>query len=125
VLACCEFAAPGNAQQAAPLTKHGAAVKKTVEQLPPRAKITVVREQAENVYGSVVSAGEESFRLYDVDRNAEVTLPYDGVKKIKRGYGGYNSIQGRHTSRRTRTIVVLAVAAALGGLIAAVVVAKD
>jgi hypothetical protein len=97
VLACCEFAAPGNAQQAAPLTK----------------------------YGSVVSAGEESFRLYDVDRNAEVTLPYDGVKKIKRGYGGYNSIQGRHTSRRTRTIVVLAVAAALGGLIAAVVVAKD
>jgi len=72
-----------------------------------------------------VSCGREDFTFYDVDGKAEVTLKYADVRKIKDGYGGYNSIQGRHTDRTKAVLVGVAVMAALGAAIAAAASAKN
>ena len=92
-----------NFQQVVPLSKEVAAVKRKADTLTPDAPISVIPIHAEEEYGNFVSSNAEEFTFYDVDRKAEVTLKYAEVRKIKDGYGGYNSIRGRHTDR-TRAI---------------------
>lgn len=119
------LALTGNAQQAAPLSKTAAAVKRKADTLAPHARISVISIHAEEEYGNFVSSDAEGFTFYDVDRKTEVTLRYADVRKIKDGYGGYNSVRGTHTDRTRATIVVVAVVVTLGALIGAVVAAKD
>jgi hypothetical protein len=118
------LALTSSAQQVAPLSKQGAAVKRKADTLAPRAPISVVRIRAEEEFGNFLSNNQEGFTFYDVDRKAEVTLKYADVRKIKDGYGGYNSIQKRHTDR-TKALIIGAVAAGvLVTLIAAAAAAK-
>lgn len=114
-----------SAQQVAPLSKEAAAVKRKADTLSPHASISVIPIHAEEEYGNFVSGDAEKFTFYDVDRKAEVTLKYADVRKIKDGYGGYNSIRGRHTDRTKTMIVVVAVVVALGGLIGAAAAARN
>jgi hypothetical protein len=114
-----------SAQQALPLSKKAAAVKRKADTLTPRAEISVIPIHAEEEYGNFVSGNAEGFTFYDVDRKIEVTLKYADVRKIKDGYGGYNSLRGRHTDRTKATIVAVAVIVGLGALIGAVAAAKD
>lgn len=114
-----------NAQQPAPLSKKEAAIKRKADQLAPHAPISVVRIHSEEEYGDFVSSDQQGFTFYDVDRKAEVTLKYAEARKIKEGYGGYNSVQQRHTDRTKTLLIVLAVAGALGALIGAVAAAKN
>jgi hypothetical protein len=112
-------------QVGAPLSKQALAVKRKAERLTPHAPISVVPIHADEEFGEFVSHDAESFTFYDVDRKVPVTHQYADVRKIKDGYGGYNSARGRHTDR-TRAMVILVVAlGALGGLLAAVATAKD
>src|SRR5258708_6090145 len=75
-----------SAQQAAPLSKKTAAVKRKVDTLTPHAPISVIPIHAEEEYGNFVSGNAEGFTFYDVDRKTEVTLKYADVQKIKDGY---------------------------------------
>lgn len=59
-----------------------------------------------------------------MDQKQDVTLKYDDVKKVKDGYGGYNSIQGKHTDRTKRLVIVLVVVGVLGAVIGAAAAAK-
>ena len=96
-----------------------------VARLSPETHITVIPLQGEEEFGKFVSSTDADFTFFDVDRKSNVTLRYSTVRKIKEGYGGYNSFQHRHTDR-TRGLIVVAVAiGVLGGLIAAVAVAKN
>ncbi len=113
-----------NAQQLTPLSKKDAAIKRKVDQLAPHAPISVVPINQGGVR-SFVSSDEHGFTFYDIDRKAEVTLKYAEVRKVKNGHGGYNAIQQRHTDRTKALLIVLAVAGALGGLIAAAATAKN
>lgn len=119
------LALTSSAQQVAFLEKKAAAVKRKADTLSPQAHISVLRIHAAEQHGNFLSSGPEDFTFYDVDRKAEVTLKYADVRKIKDGYDGYNSIQGRHTDRTKATIVVVAVIAALGALIGAAASAKN
>ena len=119
------LALTSSAQQAAPLSKKAAAVKRKADTLTPHAPISVIPSHAEEEYGNFVSSDAVGFTFYDVDRKTEVTLKYADVRKIKDGYGGYNSIRGRHTDRTRAIIVVVAVIGALGAVIGAVAAAKD
>jgi len=119
-----------NAQQPTPLSKKEAAmkeaaIKRKVDQLAPRAPISVVPINSQEEYGQFVSSNQEGFTFYDADRKAEVTLKYAEVCKIKNGYGGYNAAQQRHTDRTKTIVIVLAVVGALGGLIGAAAAAKN
>lgn len=114
-----------SAQQIAPISKKAAAIKRKADTLSPHSPISVVPIHGEEEYGNFVSRDAEEFTFYDVDRKTEVTLKYVDVRKIKDGYGGYNSVRGRHTDRTKTIIVVVAVAGALGTLIGAAASAKN
>ena len=101
-------------QQASPaLSRNALAVKRKADQLAPQAKISVVRRGAEEEFGTFQSNNAEEFTFYDVDLKMPVTLPYEAVKKIKDGYGGYNAWNHRHVDRTRELIVVAAVVGVL------------
>ena len=66
-----------------------------------------------------MSNDQEQFTFYDIDRKTEVSFRYEEVRKVKDGYGGYNSLRGGHTDR-TRAIVVGVV---LAGVLVVLIVA--
>ena len=115
-----------SAQQAgSPLSKQAGAVKRKADHLAPHAPISVVRINAGEEFGDFISNDAESFTFYDIDRKTEVTLRYAAVRKIKDGYGGYNSVRGRHTDRTKALIATVVVLGVIGGLLAAVATAKN
>jgi hypothetical protein len=114
-----------SAQQVAPLSKKAAEVKHKAETLSPHSAISVIPIHGEEEYGNFLSSGTDELTFYDIDRKTEVTLKYAEIRKIKDGYGGYNSVRGRHTDRTKVAIVVVAVAGALGALIGAAASAKN
>lgn len=85
-------AATSSAQQSPTLSKRESAVKLKVDHLLPQAPISVLRFHADEEFGRFVSNDQVGLTFYDVDRKADVTLTYAEVKKIKDGYGGYNSV---------------------------------
>jgi hypothetical protein len=110
----------GSAQQVAPLPKTAAALRRKVGTLTPHAPISVIRVHAEEEYGNFMSSDQEGFTFYDVDRKADVTLKYIDVRKIRDGYGGYNSFGKKHTDH-TKAIIIGAVV--MGGLVALIAAA--
>jgi len=114
-----------SAQQASPLSPRAAAVKQKADTLAPDAKISVITLHGEEEFGTFVSNNQEGLTFYDVDNKTVVTLKYIEVKKLKDGYGGYNSIRQRHTDRTKGRIVAVALAGVLAALIIAVATAKD
>jgi hypothetical protein len=119
------LALTSSAQQISPLSTRAAAVKRKIDTLSLQSPISVVRVHAEEEFGNFKSSDQNGLTFYDVDRKANVTLSYAEVKKIKDGYGGYNSLRHKHTDRTKAMIVGIAVIGALGGLIAAVASAKN
>lgn len=116
--------AAGLTQQGAPLSRRAAAVREKARSLSPHATISVVPEQGEEEFGNFVSSGPQSFTFYDIDRKTEVTLEYAAVRKIKDGYGGYNSVRRRHTDRTKGLVVGLLLLGGLAALIAAAAAAQ-
>ena len=114
-----------SAQQTVALSKSAAAIKQRADTLKPQAKISVIPRSGSEEFGTFVSNNDEGFTFIDVDRNTTVTMRYEDVKKLKDGYGGYNSVQQRHTDRTKGLVVAVIAVGALGGLIAAVATAKD
>ncbi|MGO4517483.1 hypothetical protein AB4Y89_16945 [Terriglobus sp. 2YAB30_2] len=112
------------AQHAPATSKTATAVKEKVEGLTAQAHITVIRTGAPEEFGDFISHSQDGFTFYDVDQKQDVTLRYDEVKKIKDGYGGYNSIQGRHTDRSKGLMIALVLVGVLGALIGAAAAAK-
>lgn len=110
------------AQQTTPLSKSEAAVKQKVEKLSPHAPISVVQFHAEEEFGTFVSSDQAGFTFYDIDRRTNVTVRFSDVRKIKDGYGGYNSIQRRHTDHTKSIVIALVV---IGGLAALITVAAE
>ena len=110
--------------QAPALTKKQLAVRQKAQGLSPQAPISVVEIGAPEEFGTFISSNDEGFVFYDVDRKANVILKYSDVKKIKDGYGGYNSVQGRHTDHTKAIVITLVVIGTLGAIIGAAAAAK-
>lgn len=124
-------AVAASAQEATPLSQQSTlsrkaqAIKQKVEQLPEGARISVIPLQGEEVFGELLRRGADSFTFRDVDRQTEVTLNYSDVKKIKKGYGGFNTATGRHTDHTRAVVFTCAVLGALGVLIGAAASARN
>lgn len=119
------LAATSGAQQMPALSKREAAVKLKADHLAPGAPISIVRSHAQEEFGTFISNNRDGLTFHDMDQKVDVTLRYADVRKIKDGYGGYNSIKGRHTDHTKALIVIAVVAVALGALIGAAVAAKN
>ena len=114
-----------SAQQVSPLSRKADEIKRKADALGPNAAISVIPIHGAEEYGNFLSSGSEELTFYDVDRKTKVTLKYTEIREIKDGYGGYNSAVRRHTDRTKATIVIVAVVAVLGGLIAAAASARN
>lgn len=114
-----------SAQQTPHLSKKAEAIKRAADALAPHARISVIPIHGEEEFGEFLSNDQEGVTFHDIDRKVDVTLKYSEVRKLKSGYGGYNSAQGRHTDRTRNFVVIAVVLAVLGGLIGAVAAAKD
>ena len=114
------------AQQASALSKQAAEIKRVADNLDPGSRISVIPFHGAERFGEFISSGSESFTFHDVDDKTDLTLKYSEVRKLKHGYGGYNSVSGKHTDRK-RGIIVAAVimGVVLGVLIGALATAKD
>ena len=107
--------------QAVP-SQHGAQVKAQVDKLATGDKLSVIPFHAAEEYGTLISKDPDSFTFYDVDTKATVQLRFENVKKVKAGYGGYNSMRGRHTDRTKSFVAGIFI---MGGLIALVLAAAS
>jgi hypothetical protein len=113
------------AQQMTPLSKREAAIKHKTDSLAAGAHISVIRFHEDEAFGNFASNNQEGFTFHDVDLNADVTLKYAEVKKIKDGYGGFNFATQRHVDRTKNFVIVAIVVGALGAVIAAAAMAKN
>jgi len=113
------------AQQVSGLSRQAAGIKRIADTLSPGSRISVIPIHGAERYGAFVSNDPESFTFHDVDDKTDVTLKYSEVRKLKQGYGGYNSISGKHTDRKHGVIAVVVVLGIIGGLLIAVTQAKN
>ena len=114
-----------SAQQGISLTSREIAIKRKADALKPHAKISVILLNGPEQFGAYISNDTDSLTFQDVDRKTEATVKYSDIKKLKEGYGGYNSFQHRHTDRSKAIVVAVIVLGVLGGLIAAATMAKN
>lgn len=119
------LAGPATAQPAGPLPKKAEAIRQRAKALAPDAGISVIPFQGQEEFGRFRSSTDDSFTFYDIDRQTNVTLRYVEVRKLKNGYGGYNTVAHRHVDRSHSYIALAVVAAVIGGLLAAVATAKN
>jgi len=114
-----------SAQQAPGVSKKAESIKRKVDSLPPHAHISVIPMQGHEQFGEFLSNDRDGFTFHDVDRKIDVIFRYVDVRKVKSGYGGYNSISGRHTDRTKAFVIAAVTVGVLGALIGAVAAAKD
>ena len=107
------------AQQPTVPSANAVQVKATVDKISTQDKITVALVPGGEEYGNFISREQESFTFYDVDQKANVTLRYDEVKHVKKGYGGKNHLTSRHTNRSYAIVFGVVLAGVLVGLIVA------
>jgi hypothetical protein len=117
--------ATGIAQPDSHTAKRTMAIARKVASLPLHAKISVIPLDGPEQYGEFLSNDSEGFTFRDVDRQAEVTFNFAEVKKIKNGYGGYNSFAGRHTDRTKNLIFSACVLGMIGSILAALASASN
>ena len=116
----------GQGQQAnLPLSPGAQKIHDEVRSLSVGAEVTLLMKGKPEYHGDLRESGERSFSLYEVDEKQTLTIQYEDVKKVRLGYGGYNSVAGRHVDPARSRIAVVAVLAGLVVIVALVVHAKD
>lgn len=112
------------AQQTGPLSPQAVTVRDKIRSLPAGRKVTILMKRRHSYHGDLQKADEMSFSMYEVDQQRVVTIRYEDVKKVRRGYGGYNSVCGCHVDPLRSRIAAIAVGAVLLGILIAVAAAK-
>ncbi|MCY7376730.1 MAG: hypothetical protein LH472_12290 [Pyrinomonadaceae bacterium] len=85
---------PKKQVQAAKLEK----LKKQVEKIGIGGKITVIRLDERDFYGSVSSIEADGFQIVEVDLKQTVGFKYAELKKINKGDGEKNLFSGRRVN---------------------------
>ncbi len=88
-------------------------LKKQVEKIGIGRKITVIRLDEREFYGSVSNIEADGFQIDEVDLKQTVGFKYNELKKVRKGYGGKNYAVGKRVNPRRSFLVG---AALLGGL---------
>jgi hypothetical protein len=101
------------------LSTRAQKIKTEVGAFSPGDKMSVIRQDGPEEFGTLASSGSEEFVLDDIDIKRQVHLRYEDVRKIRRGYGRYNFVAKRHTDAHKSMIVGIVVIGVLIGLIVA------
>ncbi len=95
--------------QAAALEK----LKKEVEKIGIGRKITVIRLDEREFYGSVSNIEAGGFKIDEVDLKQTVSFKYNELKKVRKEYGGKNYAVGKRVNPRRSFLIGAAI---VGGL---------
>lgn len=120
----CASVAQGQ-QGGAPLSPSAVRIRAAIRALPPGREVTILMKGRPSYHGDLREAGDYSFLLYEVDEKRTRMVGYEDVKKVRRGYGGYNSVSGRHVDPLHSRIAVIAVLGTLVAIVMAVALAKS
>ena len=112
-------------QAGIPLSPSAVKIRDKIQALAPGDKVTVLRKDKPPYHSDLRKVEDRSFSLYEVDEKQIVNVKYEEVKKVRHGYGGYNSISGRHVDPLHNRIAVIALAGTLVAIVLAVALAKD
>ena len=120
----CASVAQGQ-QRGVLLSPPAVKIRAAIRSLPLGQEVTVLMKGKPSYHGDLREAGDSSFSLYEVDEKRTLTIGYEDVKKVRRGYGGYNSVIGRHLDPLHSRIAVIAVLGSLVAIVVAVALAKS
>ena len=87
-------------------------IKQNVEAIGVGHKITVIRLDGQEFYGSIRSISTDGFQIYEVDQKHTIDFRYDQLQGVRKGYGGLGFGGKRIPTHRS----LITVAAFLGGL---------
>jgi hypothetical protein len=79
-------AAPPQSQTAAPLDKRAEKVRQRVQKIGLSQTVTVIMPREDDLHGTIINIGEQSFDLAEVDLRQTITVRYVDVKKVRSGY---------------------------------------
>ncbi|MCI0390072.1 MAG: hypothetical protein MOB07_15080 [Acidobacteria bacterium] len=109
---------PAGLGQSPPATPAQAAkIKAAVEKIGVAGDITVESLSGERYHGAITEIEAGRFELAEVDLQQKVSLRYDEVKKVSKGYGRKKNIHGQRIPPRRSRIVAIAVLGGLFGLL--------
>lgn len=106
--------AQSNSSQTTKAQKNLEKIKKKVEKIGVGEKITVVKLNGQDFYGSVSSIEADDFQIVDVDTKQIHQFKYSEVKKIHPGDGERNLITGKRNNPRRGWLYGAAI---LGGIL--------
>src|SRR5262249_31883323 len=67
-------------------------VKDKVQKLGITEDVTVILLTGKEYYGAISKIEPDSFEIAEVDLKQRITFDYTDVKKVRKGYGGWNYI---------------------------------
>lgn len=107
-------AQPGR-QQPSPSEKQVEKVMHAVFNVGVGQQLTVFLKNGDTLHGTLAEIREDDFQIAEVDRRQTLTVRYDEVKKIRKGFGGINLFTGHrtHPSRGSRIAVFAGLSAAI------------
>lgn len=100
-------------------------LKKQVEKIGIGGKITVIRVDQRDFYGSVSNIEADGFQMIEVDLKQTVSFKYTEIKKIKKGDGEKNLITGKRVNPRRGWLYGLAIFGTLFVILAVGLSDKD
>ena len=114
-------------QRPAPLDKRAEKVRRGVQKIGLNQTITVIMPKEDDLHGTVIEIGEQSFQLAEVDLRQTITVRYGDVKKVRRGYRPYPDLftGQRNSSPKGIRIAALASIVFVGVLLPAILVAAS
>ena len=77
-------AAPTQSQ--APLDNRAEKVRQRVQKIGLSQTVTVIMPREDDLHGTIIDIGEQSFQLAEVDLRQTITVRYADVKKVRTGY---------------------------------------
>jgi hypothetical protein len=103
-------------QTAPPLGPQAEEIRKQIEKIGFGNQLTVILPAGQEYYGTITKVDSTEFTIAEVDLKQALTLKYDEVKKVRKGYGRKHSLTGMRINPRTSLIAGMAVVGCIIGL---------
>jgi hypothetical protein len=108
-----QFNAANPPQSNQTLSSQAEKIKRQVEKFGIGKDVTVILIDNREYYGAIGNIEADGFQIAEIDLKQRVSFRFSEVKKVRKGYGGWNSAAGKRVNPRTNLIAGIAV---LGGL---------
>ena len=91
-------------------------VKDQVHKIGVSKKATVIMLTGKEYYGAISKIEPDGFEIAEVDLKQKMAFDYKDVKKVRKGYGGWNHFTGKRVNPRSSLIAVIAALGVIFGM---------